>query len=316
VKLDFVRRLAVPLLVSLGAAGLSACAQQPSGPTGLPSGNAASPYQSSYIYNADSDGSPASKVRNASQSDPLARSLMADQTVGFGADQQLVFTYRQQFDCVVGPHSDVNSIGKEADVAPQQFASPECAIGFTSRLSPSGHATTQTDPLYVLVPFFETNKKTGAFTKDLGKALKKLFGFVPDAFKPDPGVAVQCPTPKDMPATCTMHPLQLNLGPVLAELALVPKGTNLYVPIVNHDHLLPDSTINQSEEWWQVIVVLVSDPKAWPSADGSTGITSVAKLRTAQKNKQASADVPSNFFLYFNSKAMGKADARMSKMRM
>lgn len=247
---------------------------------------------------------------------PLEKSLAPNETFGFGDDKLLVFRYRQQFDCVIGPNSDVDSIGKPADRTPEQFKSPECVIGIPSTLSPSGDSLAKTDPLYILVPFFETNKKTGAFTKDLGAALKKLFGFIPDAFKPDPGVPVQCPAPMDKPATCTMHPLQINLGPVLVALGKLPKGSNLYVPLVNHDHLLNNGTIRQSTEWWTLVVVLVEDPKAWPNATGTTGITSLAKLRDAQSKKEASADVPSNFFLFFSSYLSHQSAARMPGMNM
>jgi hypothetical protein len=241
------------------------------------------------------------------QLDPLAASLKPNQTVGYGAGKLLVFTYLQQFDCVVQPFDDRNYSGVIAALDPQQFAMPECQVGAPSTIDPTGGPVTKTDPLYVLVPFFETNKKTPAFTPALGKALKKLFGFVPDAFKPDPGVYVQCPAPKDMPGTCTMHPLQTDLGPVLTALKLLPPKTTLYVPLVDHSHLLGNNTINQSPEWWQVIVVLVENPKAWPNEAGTMGITSVAKLRAAQKAGEASSDVPTNFFLYFSSKVMRKS---------
>ena len=129
---------------------------------------------------------------------PLA-GLHDNQTAGFGADRRLVFDYNQQFDCVVQPNDDRNYNGKPADLDPAEFYTPECQVGAPSTIDPTGVRVTKTDPLFVLVPFFETDKKTPAFSKALGKALKKLFGFVPDAFKPDPGVAVQCPSPKDQP---------------------------------------------------------------------------------------------------------------------
>ena len=310
-----IRRVAALIAFSLSASLLAACSSQgwSSGQaTGLPAAGAASQYETSYAYDPDSSDSAAGA--DFSRLGPLANLLAPNQTFGYGADKLLVFQYRQQFDCVVGPHSDLNSIGKPADEAPEQFKSPECAIGFTSPIAPSGKATSATDPLYILVPFFETNKKTGAFTKQLGEALKKLFGFVPDAFKPDPGVAVQCPAPKDKPGTCTMHPLQINLGPVLVALGKLPKGTNLYVPLVNHSHLLNNATINQKPEWWALTIVLVEDPKAWPNAQGTSGITSLAKLREAQSKKEASADVPSNFFLYFGSSVTHKGMGQMPGM--
>lgn len=316
-KLAYERRLAATLALFLGMGVVSACASQrlTGSQADLPAAGAASPYQSNYAYDPDSLG-PSGMQPGATGLDPMAAGLAANQTFGFGADKLLAFRYHQQFDCVVDPHSDLNSIGKQADLAPGQFKSPECAIGFSSNIAPSGKTTAATDPLYILVPFFETNKKKGAFTKELGAALEKLFGFVPDAFKPDPGVAVQCPAPADKPGTCTMHPLQINLGPLVVSLGLLPKGTNLYVPLVNHDHLLNNSTINQKPEWWKLVIVLVTDPKAWPNAKGTTGITSLAKLRDAQSKKQASADVASNFFLYFGSYVHAKGTGQMGGMHM
>lgn len=297
------------------AAAIAACSQSPSSQAGvgpLPDGGAPLSTQHSAAahtsFTIPMDGShPYSPDVAAMQLDPLAASLQPNQTLGFGAGRRLVFTYQQQFDCVVQPNDDRNYSGTIAALDPSQFASPECQVGAPSTIDPTGGPVTKTDPLYVIVPFFETNKKQAAFTPALGKALKKLFGFVPDAFKAHPGVAVQCPAPKDMPGSCTMHPLQTDLGPVLTALKLLPPKTELYVPLVEHSHVLPNKTINQSPEWWQVIVVLVEKPKAWPDAVGKTGITSVAKLRAAQKAKEASADVPTNFFLFFSSKTMTKS---------
>ena len=55
--------------------------------------------------------------------------------------------------------------------------------------------------------------------------------------------------------------------------------------------------------------MLVENPKEWPDAQGTTGIASIAKLRAAQKAKEASGDVPTNFFLFFSSKVMGMANS-------
>jgi hypothetical protein len=238
--------------------------------------------------------------------------LKINQTQGFGANKVLEFTYTQQFDCVVQPFDDRNFNGKVAAEDSYEFSyKPECQVGAPSTIDPTGLNVSQTDKLYVIVPFFETNPSEPAFSPKLGAALKSLLGFVPDAFKVHPGVAVQCPEPgapdtqqKGRPGTCTMHPDNLDLGPALTALGLLPAKTNLYLPLVNHSHILPNSTINQTAEWWQVEVVLVSDPSAWPTADGGSGITSFAKMRAAQANKQALPDVATNFFLFFASKEM------------
>jgi hypothetical protein len=307
----------VAAVATLALCALSACAPQQSDSLGgLPAGGSASSsgYQRSYAYDPDTTANTLPGAATLDTLDPFAARIHDNQTVGFGAGQRLIFNYQQQFDCVVQPSDDRNYNGKEAALDPKELYTPECQVGAPSTIDPTGASVKKSDPLYVLVPFFETNKKTPAFTKALGQALKKLFGFVPDAFKPDPGVAVQCPTPKDKPGSCTMHPLQTDLGPLLTALGLLPQNTNLYVPLVNHDHLLADSDVNQTKEWWQVIVLLVEDPKAWPNAQGTSGITSVAKLQAAQQKKQASANVATNFFLYFNSKAMAKGMNRMPGM--
>jgi hypothetical protein len=242
-----------------------------------------------------------------------SKPLAINQTRGFGADRILTFTYTQQFDCVVQPFDDRNYIGRPAAVDPFQFNQPQCQIGAPSTIDPAGLPVARTDKLFVLVPFFETDPKAPAFSSTVARQVKKLFGFVPDAFKINPGVAVQCPEPgppisqrDGQPGTCTMHPTQVDLGPVLTALHKLPPKTILNLPLVNHDHILDNAQVNQSAEWWQVVVVLVTDRKVWPDACGCRGITSLAKLRFAQAHNQASADVPSNFFLFFASKEMGK----------
>jgi hypothetical protein len=238
--------------------------------------------------------------------------LKSNQTLGFGDDHILNFTYQQQFDCLVQPGDDRNYSGTIAALSPAQFNFPQCQVGAPSTIDPTGGPIAKTDKIWVLVPFFETDPKQPAFTPALGKTLKKLFGIVPDAFKIHPGEYVQCPDPGLPPGTCTMHPIQTDLGPVLAALKKVPPKTVVNVPLVNHSHLVANNAIVTAPEWWEVVVVLVTDPKAWPNKAGTTGITSVKKLRAAQKASQALPDVPSNFFLFFNS-SLG---AGMNGMRM
>ena len=171
---------------------------------------------------------------------------------------------------------------------PQEFQRPICAVGINPTIDPTGAPVSTTDKLWVLVPFFDTNPAEPAFTSQLGSTLKQLFGVVPDAFKIHPGVPVQCPEPgrpetahKGMPGTCTMHTTQLDLGPVLAALGKVPPNRLVISPTVNHSHILDHTT--EHPEWWQVIVVLVTDRNAWPTEDGTKGITSfLAALRAAQ----------------------------------
>jgi len=184
-------------------------------------------------------------------------------------------------------------------------------IGKQPTIGPTGEPIKEVVKLYVITPFFETDVREPAFTPELGTALKSLFGFVPDAFKNHPGVAVQCPEPglplteqTGAPGTCTMHTSQIDLGPVLAELGLVPQGTAVVTPTINHSHII-DQQLETKPIWWQIVSVLVTDPNSWPSADGKTGITSLKKLREAQALGKASADVPTNFFLFFGSEVKG-----------
>jgi hypothetical protein len=238
--------------------------------------------------------------------------LKSNQTLGYGDDRLLDFTYQQQFDCLIQAGDDRNYSGTIAALSPAQFNFPQCQVGAPATIDPTGGPIAKTDKLWVIVPFFETDPKQPAFSPALGKTLKKLFGIVPDAFKIHPGEYVQCPDPGLAPGSCTMHPIQTDLGPVLAALKLVPPKTVVNVPLVNHSHIVANNAIVTQPEWWEVVVVLVTDPKAWPNKAGTSGITSLAKLRAAQRAKQAYPDVPSNFFLFFNS-TLG---AGMNGMRM
>jgi hypothetical protein len=236
-----------------------------------------------------------------------AQQLKVNQTEGFGKDQLLVFTYGQNFSCIHQPFDDLDNNGKVAAVDPAEFQRPRCVIGRQPTIGPTGEPLKEVVKLYVIAPFFETNPAEPAFTPELGVALKSLFGFVPDAFKNHPGVAVQCPEPgppstaqTGAPGTCTMHTSLIDLGPVLAQLGAVPKGTAVVTPTINHSHII-DEELHTEAIWWQVVSVLVTDPSVWPTADGMHGITSLDKLRRAQSLGQASADVPTNFFLFFGS---------------
>ncbi|HKA55993.1 MAG TPA: hypothetical protein VKJ47_20265 [Candidatus Binatia bacterium] len=221
----------------------------------------------------------------------------------------MVFTYLQNFACIHEPFDDLNHNGLVAAVDPGEFQRPRCTVGHQSTIGPTGDPIDKVEKLWVIVPFFETDPREPAFNRRQGGFLKETFGFVPDVFKLHPGVPVQCPEPgppetahKGKPGTCTMHTTQLDLGPALAKLGLVPEDTSLIVPTLNHSHVIDDDDINTPGPiWWQIISVLVKDRSAWPAEDGGSGITSVAKLRQAQAAGQAGPDTPTNFFLFFMS---------------
>ena len=239
------------------------------------------------------------------------RPLAVNQTEGFGDGQLLVFTYFQNFACIHQPFDDLDHNGQVAAVDANEFQRPICDVGRSSTIDPTGRPVKETLKLYVIAPFFghDTNVND-AFSPELGQALLSLFGFIPEAFKTNPTVPVQCPEPglpvtqhKGMPSTCTMHTTQTDLGPALAKLGKVPPNTSVLVPTLNHSHIIDGK--NFGPVWWEVISVLVTDPAAWPSADGKTGINSLDALRAAQANGQAAPDQPTNFFLFFDSQPEG-----------
>lgn len=229
-----------------------------------------------------------------------------NQTEGFADGQVLVFTYLQNFSCIHEPFDDLNHNGRVAAVNPGEFQRPICVVGKEPTIDPTGAPIKNVEKLWVLVPFFDSHRGDDeAFTPALTMFLKKNFGFIPEAFKPHPGVDVQCPEPggsvtkhKGAPGTCTMHTTELDLGPSLAKAGKVPPNTNVIVPTLNHSHIL-DETV-KGAVWWQIISVLVTNESAWPNAEGTMGINSIDALRMAQSQGKAGPDTPTNFFLFFS----------------
>jgi hypothetical protein len=246
--------------------------------------------------------------------------LKPNQTFGFGNNELVTFTYQQSFDCVDQPGDDLNFNGVLAESDPSEFQTPICQVGIQPTVDPTGlhGAADLTEPLYVLVPMFSVDKDQNpndaiscnnvvAGTNcgpALGTTLISLFGALPEAFKAKPLVYTQCPGPNLPPGTCTMHASRLDLGPVLVKLGIVkPPVTNIFVPTPNHSHVVLNIDVSQPPIWWQVIPVLVLNAADWPTEDGSTGITSIAKIRDAEKAGDA-VQAPSNFYLFFASHPM------------
>jgi hypothetical protein len=185
-----------------------------------------------------------------------ARPINVNQTDGYGNDRLVAFTYFMNFQCVHQPFDDLDHNGRVAAVDPNEFQSPRCVVGTAPTIDPAGKPISNTEPLYVIVPFFDADGDGQAATPELAAALRSLFGFVPDAFDPTPGVPVQCPEPgqpltkyKGEFGTCTMHPTTLDLGPVLGQLGAVPAGTSVQVPTPNHSHIIDGG--NFGAIWWQ-----------------------------------------------------------------
>jgi len=247
-------------------------------------------------------------------------SIKPNQTLGYGSNQIVLFTYTQSFDCVDQPLDDLNFNGIAAESDPSEFQIPICQAGIKPTIDPTGLQGSHdaTEPLFVLVPMFSADNDqnpndaiscTGVVSGTncgpaLGSTLISLFGALPEAFKAKPLVYTQCPGPGYPAGTCTMHASRLDLGLALEQLGLLPPPpANFFVPSPNHSHLVLNVDVSTAPIWWEVVPVLVMNSNDWPSQDGSSGITSYAKLEAAEKAGDA-IQVPSNFFLFFASHDM------------
>ena len=249
--------------------------------------------------------------------------LAPNQTNGFGNNRLVTFTYLQNFDCVDQPNLDLDFNHKLAQSDPNEMQIPICQPITEPTADPAGGNIKQTAHLYVLIPMFSVNGSTNPgdampcpFMRtnelcgpDLGSALVNAFGFVPEAWKAKPLVPTQCPDPNNpVPGTCTMHASSVDLSTTLFALGQAglihppPPAPSMpiFVPTPNHSHVVDNSRVNTGPIWWEVRPVLVFHQSDWPSADGSSGITSSSLMDAAEAAGRA-IEVGSNFFLFFSS---------------
>ena len=248
--------------------------------------------------------------------------LAPNQTNGFGNGHVVTFTYLQNFDCVDEPTLDLdfNKIMAQSD--PNEMQIPICQVVTETSADPAGGPLKHTAHLYVLVPMFGTSTNPGdamecPFVRTgelcgvaLGQELIGLFGHIPEAWMTKPTVATQCPDPNHpVPGTCTMHASSVDLSVLLAGAKPVglppipnPPTGNIFLPTPNHSHVVDNSRVNTKPIWWEVRPVLIMDPADWPTADGSSGITSSTAMDAAEAAGRAT-EVGSNFFLFFSSKS-------------
>jgi hypothetical protein len=249
-----------------------------------------------------------------------AQQLAPNQTIGFGNNRLVTFTYLQNFDCVDQPTLDLDFNGIKAQSDPNEMQTPICQPITEPTQDPAGGNIKHTAHLYVLVPMFSVNNdqnpndampcpnggRTGELCgPDLGKALISLFGFVPEAWKAkvNPAITTQCPDPNNpVPGTCTMHASSVDLSLTLIALKKIagPATMPIFVPTPNHSHVVDNSRVNTGAIWWEVRPVLVMNQSDWPAADGSSGITSSKAMDDAEAAGRA-IEVGSNFFLFFSS---------------
>src|SRR5262245_6723253 len=248
--------------------------------------------------------------------------LAPNQTNGFGNDRLVTFTYLQNFDCVDEPTMDLDFNGQPAQSDPAEMQVPICQAVTEPTEDPTGGDLKHSAHLYVLIPMFSVDHDTNPNDAmpcpdggrpgelcgpDLGNALIALFGFIPEAWKKkvNPAITTQCPDPNHpLPGTCTMHASSVDLSTTLVALGKIPGPPRepIFVPTPNHDHVVDDNFVTTGQIWWEVRPVLVMDQSDWPSADGSSGITSSEKMDAAEAAGRA-IEVGSNFFLFFSSES-------------
>jgi len=256
----------------------------------------------------------------------VSAQLAPNQTHGFGNGQLVTFTYLQNFDCVEEPGMDLDFNGAKAQSDPNELQTPICQAVTEPSADPTGGSIKHTAHLYVFVPMFSMNNdqnpadampcpnggRPGELCGTaLGNALIKAFGFLPEAWKAHPSVSTQCPDPNNpVPGTCTMHASSVDLSVTLAALGKAPNPptANIFVPTPNHSHVIDNSRVNALPIWWEVRPVLIMNQSDWPSADGSTGLTSSHAMDDAEAAGRA-IEVGSNFFLFFSSEMSSSAMA-------
>ncbi len=251
----------------------------------------------------------------------LAQQLAPNETHGFGNNRLLTFTYLQNFDCVDQPLLDLDFNGILAQSDPNEMQTPICQPITEPTEDPTGGDIKHTAHLYVFLPMFSVDNDTNPADAmacpsggrpgelcgtALGQVLIAKFGFLPEAWKAHPAVAVQCPDNNFAPGTCTMHASSVDLSTTLVALIAAgkipgpaPTGT-VFVPTPNHSHVVDNSRVNTTPIWWEVRPVLIFDSSDWPAADGSSGITSAKAMDDAEAAGRA-IEVGSNFFLFFSS---------------
>ena len=255
-----------------------------------------------------------------------AQQLAPNQTHGFGNGRLVTFTYLQNFDCVEQPTMDLDFNGVKAQSDPNEMQTPICQVITEPTEDPTGGDIKHTAHLYVFVPMFSLDNdqnpadampcpdggRPGELCGSaLGSALIKAFGFLPEAWKTHPLVSTQCPDPNNpVPGTCTMHASSVDLSFTLAALGKAPNppSGNIFVPTPNHSHVIDNSRVNALPIWWEVRPVLIMNQSDWPSADGSSGITSSMAMDAAEAAGRA-IEVGSNFFLFFSSRMGSSAMA-------
>jgi hypothetical protein len=236
-------------------------------------------------------------------------------TEGYGNEKVLSFLYPQQFFCTADVTDDLDGPrhegdGRPASVDPDEFQEPAvgppgapCIVGKTAsgdslpKIDPTGDPLANVEPVWAIIPFFDSSKDADAIIEAVDPSRD--------------GADVQCPEPGPPHTqhtgafgTCTMHPSTLHAEPA----PITPAGA-ADIPLPNHSHIIDGDSFNPI--WWQTIAVRVFDERIWPDFNGRCTanpkggepcLTSLRTLREAQARGQATSDVPTNVFLFFDAR--------------
>ena len=244
--------------------------------------------------------------------------LAPNQTQGFGNDRLVTFTYQQNFDCVDEPLLDLDFNGIAAQSDPNEMQTPICQVITEPSADPAGGDIRHTAHLYVLVPMFgsDTNAADAMPCPNggrpdelcgpaLGNALISAVRLRARSMEDHARGGDAMPRSEQSGArnvhdACVVRrPVRAVGGARQDRPRRRPRRSSCRRPIT-----VTSSTIHASMQapiWWQVRPVLVMDPRDWPAADGSSGITSSKAMDAAEAAGRA-VEVGSNFFLFFSSK--------------
>jgi hypothetical protein len=242
---------------------------------------------------------------------------------GFGNFKVTVFFYPQQFFCTDEVFDDLDGPGHNGDGIvsaqdPDEFQEPSvgppgspCIVGETARgsfptIAPDAEPVQNAEKVWAILPFFDRNRNAVLDVLD------------PTVTGPAGATPVQCPEPGPPFTqhvgpfgTCAMHPSTLHVEPVLSSMFAGAAPPGPHIPLPNHSHIVRDGAVSINPVWWLVISVRVDDETIWPDfngkcpanpAGGRPCLTSLQALREAQARGQAGPDVPTNVWLFFDSR--------------
>lgn len=219
------------------------------------------------------------------------RPLPPDMIEGFGDGRVVAFHYQLSTFCPTTPHSDLDGPFGHGDGHPQsqdpkEYQVPTCFFGAGAESIVPAALRLSDRKLYGMVPFFG-----GSPVHSNG---------------PGTDVQTQCSQPgppftqvKGPSGTCLMHPMSYRVFPNTGD---PPFPDPTLGP--QHSHVIEGTS--HPAGWWNAVAVTITDRSIFPDNNGNCPagppacVTSLAALRTAQANRQASPDIPSNLYFFFS----------------